>query len=111
MQATIQFTQGDNATLNLFVQNADGSPVNITGATLTTYMLGPTGAVVPFGNTQHTVVNGPLGNFQLALAQADTQAVAVGENKDIVTQVSLGGSVIYYRAQGQLQVFPPVPLF
>jgi len=107
----ITFTQGDTATLNLTAQDGTtGAPFDITGATFTSYILGPGGVVVSFPNSQHTIVTANLGQFTLALGTTDTAACNVGPNKDILTKIVQSGSTIYFRANGIVQVLPPVPL-
>lgn len=106
----ITFTQGDTATLNLTAQDGSGNPFNITGATLTSYILGAQGDVQTFSNSQHAIVSGPAGTFTLTLATTDTANCGVGAPKDIVTKVVQTGSTIYFRASGILTVYPPIPL-
>lgn len=105
----IQFTQGDTPTLNMTAQDGDGNPVDISGASFSTQILGPTGALVTIPNSQHTIVLGSAGTFQIALTALNTQACAVGPNKDVVTQITQGPGVTYFRGQGILTVQPSVP--
>lgn len=111
MPNPVNFTQGDNAILQLTAVDAAGNPVNIAGATFSTQMLGVQGQPVTFGNGQHAIINAALGQFTLTLAQVDTENVNIGSNKDIVTAITIGGNVTYYRGSGILTVNPPVPLF
>ena len=107
----LAFTQGDNAVLNLTATDGNGNPINITGASFSTQILGPNGqSIATFNNSKHAVVSGPAGTFTLTLGVSDTQSVGVGNNKDVVTAITLSGSVTYFRASGILTVWPPVPL-
>jgi hypothetical protein len=109
----ITFTQGDTAILNLTAQDGDGNPIDITGATFTTSMVGAGGAIVEFPNSQHTANPDQVnftGQFTLSLSDTDTPLVNIGFPKDILTLIVIGSSVIYYRGSGILAVQPPVPL-
>lgn len=107
----LAFTQGDNAVLNLTATDGNGNPINITGASFSTQMLGPNGsAIATFANGKHSITNAALGQFSLTLGVTDTQSCGVGNNKDIVTAITLSGNVTYFRASGILTVWPPVPL-
>ncbi len=110
MTNQLQFSQGDVVTLNLNVTDGLGNPINLTGATFSTQILGPTGVIAVFGNSQHTIVTAADGTFTLALSTSDTQACNNGNNKDVLTTVTIGGSPIIYRGIGILNVYPPVPL-
>lgn len=115
----IQFTQGDAVVLNLQAQDGNGNPINLTGAVITTMMVGPGGVIVSFPNSQHTVNPDQVnfeGDFTLTLANTDTQLVDIGgpplnsAPKDILSYIVIGSTPIYYRGQGILTVLPPVPL-
>lgn len=107
----LQFTQGDNAVLQLTAQDGNGNPVNLTGASFSTQVLGPNGSpIAVFPNGQHSIVSAPNGTFTLTLAQADTQNCGEGANKDVLTQVTIAGNVTFFRGTGILKVLPPVPL-
>jgi hypothetical protein len=105
----INITQGDYAVLNLTAQDGNGNPVNLTGATFSTQIVGTNGVVVTFGNSQHAIVNAALGQYSLTLAQADTSNCGIGANKDILTTISQSGNPVTYRGR-ILTVNPPVPL-
>jgi hypothetical protein len=109
MASPIQFSQNDTATLVLTASDGNGNPINITGASFSTQILGPNGAIAVFGNAKHTIVNAVLGQFQLALLQTDTAQCATGSSKDIVTQITIGASSVYFRGNGIVTVYPPVP--
>ena len=106
----IQFTQGDTALLNLNATDGSGNPIDITGAVFTTYIKGANGVIASFPNSQHTIVNGPQGQFQLALGAADTTNCGTGAGKEILTQAVQGSSTIYFRGPNLLTVHPPVPV-
>lgn len=106
----IIFTQGDTAVLNLTATDGNGNPINLTGASFTTYIKGPNGVISSFGNSQHAIVTAAAGTFILSLAALDTAACGLGANKDILTVVVVGQSTINYRGAGILTVYPPVPL-
>lgn len=106
----IVITQGDTALLNLFAEDGNGGPINLTGATFTTYILSAGGVVASFPDDQHTITDAELGEFSLELSADDTTACGLGANKDIITRIVQGSSTIYYRGNGILTVYPPVPL-
>lgn len=106
----IIITQGDTAVLELTAENGDGDPVDITGATFTTYIKGPNGVVASFPNDQHEIIDAEAGRFNVELGSDDTEACGLGSNKEILTKIVQGSSTIYYRGIGVLQVNPPVPV-
>ena len=106
----ISFTQSDTAILNLTATDGNGNPVNLTGATFTTLIKGPNGVNVSFPNSQHAITDAPNGQFTLSLATGDTASCGLGRNKDIITQIIIGVSMVYFRGIGILTVNPPVPL-
>ena len=109
----ITFTQGDNnVVINLTALDGSGNPINLTGASFSTQILGPNPVgPVTFGNSQHAIVSAPMGTFTLTLANggADTASCGVGANKDLLTKITISGAVIYYRAKSILTVYSPVP--
>lgn len=105
----LSFTQGDNVVLNLNAQDGNGNPINITGATFSTQIMGPAGVVATFGNSQHAITNAALGQFTLTLAQADTNNCAAGPNKDIITGITISGVKTTLRGIGILTVYGDVP--
>lgn len=107
----ITITQGDAPTLTLYATDGNGNPVNLTGATFSTQILGPNGVgPVTFGNAQHAIVNAADGEFTLTLAASDTPNLGIGANKDILTQITIAGVSTYYWGRGILQVMPSTPL-
>lgn len=109
-KAPVAFTQGDTATLTLAAQDGNGNPINITGASFVTEIRGLGGVVVSFDNSQHTIIDAVNGVFQLALSQSDTESCGASGNKDIVTRITQGSTILYYRGQGILTVLPSVPV-
>ena len=107
----LSFTQGNNpVNLNLVATDGNGNPVDITGASFTTQILGPLGAIVSIPNSQHTITNGPAGAYTVALTLAQSQACNIGPNKDILLTAVQGSQTTTYRGQGILTVYPPVPV-
>lgn len=109
----IQFTQGDVVTLQLTATDGNGNPVTLTGASFTTQIKGPNGSIISFPNGQHTANADQVnytGQFTLALSATDTANCGLGANKEIITQVLISSSPIYYRAFNILTVLPNVPL-
>jgi hypothetical protein len=106
----IEFTQGDTATLNLTATDGQGNPFNVTGAVFTTFIKGANGVIASFQNSQHTIVNAALGQFQLALATTDTVNCGTGPGKEILTRIVQGASTVYFRGPNLLTVNPPVPI-
>lgn len=107
----IQFTQGDNAVLNLTATDGNGNPVDLTGATFTTYIKSPNGSAVSvFNNTKHAIVSAAAGTFTLTLSPTDTAACGEGENKEILTVITQSAKPIYFHGFNMLTVYPAVPL-
>ena len=106
----ISFTQGDTAVLNLTATDGNGNPIDLTSAVFTTYILGPGGVIASFPNGQHTIVSASAGTFTLSLGFADTDQCGVGNNKQILTKIVQGSSIVYLRGVNILNVNPPVPL-
>lgn len=108
----INFTQGDQVILSLTAVDGDGNPVDLTGASFVSQILGYGGMPVSFPNGQHTADPDQVANrgqYTLALSIDDTTSCNIGYDKDILTLISLGSTPIMYRAR-ILNVLPPVPL-
>jgi hypothetical protein len=107
----IQFTQGDAVTLVLNA-NQGGSAITLTGATFVTKFRNGT-QVVEFDNSQHTAdpdQTANKGKYTLALSSSDTAQISAGPNKEIVTEITIGGSVVSFRGPGLLNVLDPDPI-
>lgn len=112
----MQFTQGDdNVTLGpMTCEDGFGNPIDLTGATLTTTIRGKAGAIVTIPNGSHTISNQSTnkGQFTINLTSTYSSACAEGSGKDVITEVVVGGSTIYFRLlpSGQdLTVYAAVP--
>ncbi len=109
----LEFTQGDYIALALLATDDLGTPQNLTGATITTLILGPNGeGPVTFSNSQVTLGNQNTlpGTFVLTLGAADTANCGEGKNKQIISMVTIGGHPVYYRSQNALTVYPNIPV-
>lgn len=111
----IEFTQGDDITLDLIVYDDDGNPFDLTGATLETQVNGPNGAgVAIFPNGQHTLANQNTnpGEFTLALGNVgeDTTDCGEGSNKEMLTIAVISAAQTTFRGPNLLTVYPEVPL-
>jgi hypothetical protein len=109
----IIISQGDNAILTLIAQNGDGTPINLTGASFSTQIMGPTGTPVVFGNSQHTANPDQVdftGYFTLTLAQTDTANLGAGSNKEIVTLITLNSNQVSFHGVAQLTVLYNQPM-
>jgi hypothetical protein len=111
----IEFTQGDDVTLELIALDGDGNPVDLTGASLSTQVLGPNGAgVTTFPNSQHTLANQTTnrGQFALALGNVgeDTTDCGEGANKEMLTVAVISGVQTTFRGPNLLTVYPEVPV-
>lgn len=105
------FTQGDTVVLQLQATDESGNPQNISGATFSSQMLGPLAVgPVTFGNAKHTIVNAGIGSFTLNLTANDSASIGYGNNKDIVTSITISGAQTTYRGVGLATVWPPIPL-
>lgn len=113
--SAIEFTQGDDTTLELLATDDSGNPIDLTGASLSTQILGANGAgPVTFPNGQHTLadqVTNP-GEFSLALANAgaDTTSCGEGPSKQILTTAVISAVSTTYRGLNILTVYPAVPV-
>lgn len=111
-QPQIEFTQGDNAVITLYAQDEYGNPVNLAGATFSTQINGANGAgPFTFGNSQHAIVNASIGQFTLTLATTDSAKCGEGVNKNIITEITIGGQIQYYQGFGILTVYVNAPAF
>ncbi len=109
----IEFTQGDAVTLNLILTDDQGNPANLTGASLSTQILGANGfGPITFPNGQHTIANQTTdrGKFTLTLSPTDTGNCGEGTGKQIITDAVISANPTYYRGNNILTVFPAVPL-
>lgn len=110
----LEFTQGDNVVLQLIATDDQGNPQNLTGASLSTTILGPNGVgPVTFPNGQHTIANQTTnkGQFSLALGNAGADSASCGEgpNKEIITESIIAGAPLYYRGPNLLTIYSNVP--
>lgn len=111
----LDFTQGDDVTLELLATDDQNNPIDLTGASLSTQILGANGqGPVTFPNSQHTLadqITNP-GQFSLALANAgaDTTSCGEGANKQILTTAVISAVSTTYRGNNLLTVYPPVPI-
>lgn len=109
----INLTQGDTVTLNLLATDDQFNPIDLTGATLQTEMLGPNGiGVVTFPDGQHTLADQSTnpGEFALALSSDDTNSLGQGLHKQIVTQSNVSTAITNFHGNNILTVLPSTPL-
>lgn len=108
------FTQGDDTVLFLLATDDQGVPVDLTGASLSTQILGPNGAgPVVFPNSQHTIDPDQVANrgkFALALSSTDTGNCGIGQHKQIITEGALISGTVYFQGVNLLTVYANVPL-
>lgn len=109
----ITISQGDTVTLQLTAANGDGVEVDLTGATFTTQIRSPNGVLLTIPNADHTadpdqVAN--TGEFTISLTSAQTKALELGRDKEIVTKIVQGGSTIHYHAENILTVLNNFPV-
>jgi hypothetical protein len=109
----IEFTQGETPTLFLLATTDQGIPYNLTGAVLTTQILGYNiNGALTLPSIQHTVGDQSTnpGTFTLALTSSNTEACGPGPNKEIITQAVIGLNVVVFRAESILTVFSETPV-
>lgn len=109
----IQFTQGDTATIQLIATDAVGNRIDLTGAIFETFFRGPQGTEISFPNDQHTANPDQVihrGEFTLALTSDDTDSIPFGLYKEIVTQITISTTVIYYHGFNICNVLSPIPI-
>lgn len=108
----LKITQGDNPTFNLTAESS-GAPVDLTGAVFSTQIRGPGGFVNVFPNSQHTAnpvqTGATKGKFTLALTSLNTQALMIWEGLEILTTITIGGSVVSFHGYRILTVTAAVP--
>jgi hypothetical protein len=110
---SIFFTQGDTPNLLLTAVNAQGNPINLTGATFTTIFRSTDGTTVTFPNGQHTAnpdQTNYTGEYVLALSASDTMSVPVGTNKEVITQIIIGLNTTFFHGPGILTVLSAIPV-
>lgn len=105
-------TQGDTPTFTMTLQTGAGANYDLTGGAFQTQILGKNGTVVTLGNSAHTpdpdqVTN--KGKLLIALTAANTLALLVGPEHEIVTRVTQGGTVTFFHAKNVLTVLPQRP--
>lgn len=108
----IKITQGDTATLNFTAEDGNGNPIDLTSAVFTTSVRGLQGAEISFPNSQHTANPDQInfrGQFSLALASSDTASIPNGINKEVVTEIVIGATTIFYRGENILTVYLQIP--
>lgn len=108
----LSFTQGDDVVMALIALDNSGLPVNLTGATLVSTIGGLNSqAPVVLGNSAHTLGNQSTapGTFTITLTPTNTAACGAGENKEILTGVTIGGKLATYQGVSILNVYSPVP--
>lgn len=109
----LRISQGDAVIFRLTAKDGDGLRINLTGATFTTFIKGELGVIQSFPNDQHTVNPNQTthrGEYELALSVSDTESLAVGNKKDVLTLVELAESTFYLHGNNILDVLPNVPL-
>lgn len=109
----LYITQGDTATLQLLAEDGNGSGLNLTGATFSSYILGPNGKRVNIGNSYHTAAadqTADAGEFSIALTAAQTALLAPGSERELVTKVTIGSSVTTFHGRKLLTILPAYPV-
>lgn len=104
-------TQGDTVTFQLTAFDDDDTEHDLTGASFTTTLKGQGGALVTVADSAHTEdpdqATNP-GEFTMSLTAAQTLALSTGTGKEILTKVTQGSNIRYYRSSS-LTVKPNVP--
>jgi hypothetical protein len=101
-------TAGDTTPISL-TATSGGSAYDLTGALFETYIKGVrSNRVIP--NSQHSITSAVAGTFTVQLTSSDYDAIGTGTLKDIVTKVTQGTNVTYFRGVGVLNIFPNRPL-
>ena len=108
----IHFTQGDDAVLQLIAVDVDGNGVNLTNAVFTSFIRRQDGTTLSLDDSHHFAnvdqTNFP-GYYTLTLAEAETSQCGLGEHKEILTLIDIGGAEVYFRGFNALQVYSPEP--
>jgi len=109
----VNFSQGDQVVLHFVATDGNGQPLNIWGATLTTKLKKADQTILDIPNSQHTILDQTnpttVGQFLVSLLSSDSTQVGVGQQKDIVTDVDQGSTVVYCHGTGILNVFSNDP--
>lgn len=109
----IKITQGDTASIQLTATDGNNRPIDLTGASFSTSVLGDNGVAISFPNAQHTANPDQVlfkGQFTLALSSIDTMGIPVGINKEIITLIVIGLTQVNYRGPSALNVYSPIPV-
>lgn len=94
----IEITQGESAVLQLTATiDEDETPLDLTGASFSSQVLGPNGKVVTFANAKHAIVSAAAGTFTLTLDTSDTALIDVGRDKELVVSISQGAGLKVVR--------------
>lgn len=112
-QFQLRISQGDTVTFQFTARNGLGQAVDLTGAVFTTFIQGPLNVPVSFPNSQHTAAPNQVTNkgmFTLDLSAMDTASLALGRDLEIVTQIVISASTVYYHGENILTVLQNVPL-
>lgn len=109
---TATFTQGDDTVLSLRAIDDSGIPIDLTGATFSTQILGENGmGSVTFPDDQHTIDDQieNLGGFNLTLSESDTALCGEGTNKQIISLIIFVDESAYYQGFNLLTVYASIP--
>lgn len=103
---SIQITQGDDVTLRLQATNGEGTALDLTGATLTTYLAKTDGTQLEISNGSHTLENQATntGWFTVSISAALTATLQRGTNQDIITKIVQSGLAMHVHGEEVLTV-------
>ena len=112
-QPMLVLTQGDGDIAFQLTAVNNGLLVDLTGATFTTFIRGPSGTIVSFPNSQHQANVDQVnfkGQFTLTLSPADTASLAVGVGHEILTAIVISGVTTNFHGFDLLTVLQNTPV-
>lgn len=109
----IHISQGDTAQLDLTAVDANGNPIDLSSASLQTFINGPNaGPIVEIDNGLHIINPDQInytGQYSVFIDNMTTPLIGLGFHKEIITLVTMNETTTYFRGPNLLQVYPPVP--
>ncbi len=109
----ITISQGDTPTFQFLAQNGQQRNIDLTGAAFTTSIIGELGDLVTIPDAQHTANAdqvGHRGEYTMDVTAVQSSSMVIGENKEIVTRVVQGSSIVFLHGVNILTVLPNVPI-
>lgn len=107
----VTITQGDDVTINMLATIDGSSPMDLTGATLSSTLVASDESIVSVFNSSHTIANQTTntGEFSIFLDRTTTALLMLGAAQNIVTKASISGKDLFIHANKVLRVVSASP--